>query len=76
MESYIIRFPSEESRNKFRHKVERSPELSTEDFGFAKFLPDVIVHRVAPRKSSKIKRMVGSEAEIFEDIQHKIAARG
>lgn len=76
MESYIIRFPDEESREKFRHEVEQSRELSLEDFGFAKFLPDVVVHEATSGELPTIKRMVGPEAEIFEDIEHKLAAHG
>jgi hypothetical protein len=73
--TYIIRFPTEESRNQFERAVEESPVLSRDDVEFGEFLPDVIVRGISDSKLEELKRIADPKAQIFEDIKFDFFAR-
>jgi len=74
--SYIIRFPTEESRDEFGHALEESPDLSRDDVEFGEFLPDVIVRGIPDEKLEELKRLADPDARFYEDFKHDLFLAG
>jgi hypothetical protein len=74
--SYIIRFPTEESRKEFERALEKSPDLSRDDVEFGEFLPDVIVRGISDGKLEELKRITHPKARFYEDFKHDLFTRG
>lgn len=73
MKSYIIRFPSEHSRSKFRRALEEERvQLRPFQFEVGEFLPDIIVKNVSDYTISRLKQITDPGTIFFEDFQHDL----
>jgi hypothetical protein len=70
--SYIIRFPDEASRSKFREALEGHSDLQQADIKFGEFFPDVIVRGISDEMLAKIRRIAHPKARFFEDFEHHL----
>lgn len=70
--SYIIRFPDEQSRSEFQRVLEERPDISPENVTFGEFLPDVIVRGLSDEKLSEMKDIADPEARFFGDFKHDL----
>ena len=76
MKSYIIRFPSEQSRSKFRRTLEEQ-RVQPKPFQFevGEFLPDIIVKNVSDNTINWLKQITDPGTIFFEDFQHDLFQR-
>jgi hypothetical protein len=76
IKSYIIRFPSDQSRSKFRRALEEERiQLSPFQFEVGEFLPDIIVKNVSDNTVSRLKQITDPGTIFFEDFQHDLFRR-
>ena len=70
--TYILRFPSEQSRNKFRTALDRRSDIDPDQVEFGEFLPDVIVRNISDRALDEIKSIVDPGTRFIEDFRHDL----
>lgn len=73
--SYIIRFPSERSRDEFQEALD-SRGLVEGHVQFGDFLPDVVIQDVSDEDLETIRRIADPGAKFFEDIQFHVPDLG
>ena len=72
MHNYIIRFPDDNARERFRVELEQQPDIKTGKVIYGEFLPDVIVHDISDSTLELMKRIAHPKAKFYEDIQFDV----
>jgi hypothetical protein len=70
--TYIIRFPSEESRTEFHQILKKRKDIEPTQVEFGEFLPDVIIKDISDLDLDKIKRIADPRTRFIEDFQHDL----
>jgi hypothetical protein len=75
LKTYIIRFPSEQSRNEFHRAIKNRADIKPLQVELGEFLPDAIVKDVSDQALNEIKRIADPRARFIEDFQHDLLKR-
>jgi len=71
--SFIIRFPSQHSRDEFQSALDGAV---ADHVHFGEFLPDAVVDGVSDQDLEMIKRLADPGTEFFEDVQFEVPTFG
>lgn len=72
LKTYIIRFPSEQSRNEFHRALKDRLHIEPSQVEFGEFLPDAIVRDISDQALNEIKRIADPRTRFIEDFQHDL----
>ena len=72
LKTYIIRFPSEQSRKEFHTAIKNRTDIKPSQVELGEFLPDAIVRDVSDHALNEIKRIADPGARFIEDFQHDL----